>query len=264
MQLEQASLPGPVGRVTVEAQLTAPLENRQGELFAGGEHEASRQLALLIDRCSSHLGQEAVLRPKLTADPLPERAVKYVSGVRRQGSGVRNFLHSALERPLDASFPPARARSRFSRPGWSASQIQPPRASSPRRSLLGSRADRSRLVARQKRAPRLLAHRNSHRPALLALPPPDRRQMASARRVRLRIKISRRGAKTQRKGKEFGEFIPQGSFMTHNEISRIIIDTAIDIHRRLGPGLLESVYLVVLGTNLRSADCVSRRKCPFQ
>jgi protein ImuB len=113
MQLEQVSLPGPVGRVTVEARLTAPLENRQGELFVGGEHAASRQLALLIDRASSRLGQEAVLRPKLTADPLPERAVKYVSGVRvrrpgarGQGPGVRNFPHSALERPLTLYSPP--------------------------------------------------------------------------------------------------------------------------------------------------------------
>jgi GxxExxY protein len=38
--------------------------------------------------------------------------------------------------------------------------------------------------------------------------------------------------------------------MTHNEISKIIIDTAVDIHRRLGPGLLESIYLVVLAHEL--------------
>ncbi len=30
--------------------------------------------------------------------------------------------------------------------------------------------------------------------------------------------------------------------MSENEISRIIIGAAIDIHRHLGPGLLESVY----------------------
>lgn len=34
--------------------------------------------------------------------------------------------------------------------------------------------------------------------------------------------------------------------MTHNELSSIIINTAIEIHKRLGPGLLESVYLAVL------------------
>ena len=39
--------------------------------------------------------------------------------------------------------------------------------------------------------------------------------------------------------------------MTHNEIARIIIDTAMEIHRRLGPGLLESVYTVILAHELR-------------
>jgi len=91
MQLEQASLPGAVGRVRIEAKITAPLENRQGELFAGGEHEAARQFALLIDRCSSRLGPDKVLCPQLTADPLPERAVRYKRGVRGQGAGDRKF-----------------------------------------------------------------------------------------------------------------------------------------------------------------------------
>jgi protein ImuB len=90
MQLEQKPLPGPVGRVTLEARLTAPLENRQGELFAGNEREAERQYALLIDRLTSRLGAAAVLRAELTADPLPERAMRWVAGVRSQRSGARS------------------------------------------------------------------------------------------------------------------------------------------------------------------------------
>jgi len=39
--------------------------------------------------------------------------------------------------------------------------------------------------------------------------------------------------------------------MTHNEITGIIVDTAVNIHRRLGPGLLESVYRKVLAYELR-------------
>jgi GxxExxY protein len=39
--------------------------------------------------------------------------------------------------------------------------------------------------------------------------------------------------------------------MTHNEITKTTIDAAIEIHRKLGPGLLESVYLVVLAHELR-------------
>jgi len=36
-----------------------------------------------------------------------------------------------------------------------------------------------------------------------------------------------------------------------NQLTDIIIGTAIDIHRRLGPGLLESVYRIVLAHELR-------------
>jgi len=39
--------------------------------------------------------------------------------------------------------------------------------------------------------------------------------------------------------------------MTENEIGTIIIESAIQIHRNLGPGLLESVYEVVLDYELR-------------
>jgi vacuolar-type H+-ATPase catalytic subunit A/Vma1 len=35
--------------------------------------------------------------------------------------------------------------------------------------------------------------------------------------------------------------------MTENEIGTIIIDTAIAVHRELGPGLLESVYEDIFG-----------------
>ena len=38
--------------------------------------------------------------------------------------------------------------------------------------------------------------------------------------------------------------------MTENELSRIIVDSAFKIHTTLGPGLLESVYEVVLGYEL--------------
>jgi protein ImuB len=89
MQLEQTSLPGPIGRATLSALTTAPLENRQGQLFAGGQDEADRQLGLLIDRLASRLGPDAVLCPQLTSDPLPERAVSQRSGVRGQESRGR-------------------------------------------------------------------------------------------------------------------------------------------------------------------------------
>jgi GxxExxY protein len=39
--------------------------------------------------------------------------------------------------------------------------------------------------------------------------------------------------------------------MHPNEITSAAISTAIDIHRKLGPGLLESVYRVILAHELR-------------
>ena len=39
--------------------------------------------------------------------------------------------------------------------------------------------------------------------------------------------------------------------MTHNELARIVVDAALMIHRKLGPGLLESVYLAILEHELQ-------------
>ena len=41
--------------------------------------------------------------------------------------------------------------------------------------------------------------------------------------------------------------------MTENEIAKIIVDAAFQIHKRIGPGLLETVYEIVL------AHVLSRR-----
>ena len=51
--------------------------------------------------------------------------------------------------------------------------------------------------------------------------------------------------------------------MTHNEISGLIIDTAIDIHRRLGPGLLESVYREVMLFELLKRGLRAEKEVPI-
>lgn len=51
--------------------------------------------------------------------------------------------------------------------------------------------------------------------------------------------------------------------MTHNEISKIVVDAAIEIHRKLGPGLLESVYLVVLAHELRRRGLRVAKEVPI-
>jgi protein ImuB len=127
MQLELLRLPGAVSRVAVSAARTAPLVERQHELFAGGPREQGRQLAVLVDRLSSRLGQEQVVRPRPRAEAQPEaafrceplakagpspRAGRRASSARRSSSRrVPSSADSMISppialRPLRLFFPP--------------------------------------------------------------------------------------------------------------------------------------------------------------
>ena len=48
--------------------------------------------------------------------------------------------------------------------------------------------------------------------------------------------------------------------MTENEIATIIVDAAVKIHKRLGPGLLESVYETTLAYELAKRELQLRRQ----
>ena len=50
--------------------------------------------------------------------------------------------------------------------------------------------------------------------------------------------------------------------MDENEIGRIVVDSAIAIHKDLGPGLLESVYEVVLARELAERRLKVERQVP--
>ena len=50
--------------------------------------------------------------------------------------------------------------------------------------------------------------------------------------------------------------------MTENEIGTIVVETAIMIHRELGPGLLESVYEIVLAHELQARHLNIERQVP--
>lgn len=52
--------------------------------------------------------------------------------------------------------------------------------------------------------------------------------------------------------------------MTENEIGTIIVDTAIEVHRHLGPGLLESVYEAILAYELSTKGLRAERQVPIQ
>ena len=51
--------------------------------------------------------------------------------------------------------------------------------------------------------------------------------------------------------------------MTENEISKVILDSAIAVHKELGPGLLESVYEIVLAYELQQRGFRVNRQVPI-
>lgn len=51
--------------------------------------------------------------------------------------------------------------------------------------------------------------------------------------------------------------------MHENEIARIVVDVCYQIHRKLGPGLLESVYVVLLLHELRKRGLQVEREVPI-
>ena len=50
--------------------------------------------------------------------------------------------------------------------------------------------------------------------------------------------------------------------MTENEIGKVIVDSAVTVHRELGPGLLESVYEIVLAHELQQRGLSVERQVP--
>jgi len=50
--------------------------------------------------------------------------------------------------------------------------------------------------------------------------------------------------------------------MSENEIAKVVVDTSIKIHQKLGPGLLEHVYEVVLAHELRKWGWKCERQVP--
>ena len=50
--------------------------------------------------------------------------------------------------------------------------------------------------------------------------------------------------------------------MTENEIAKIVVDAAFQIHKGMGPGLLESVYEIVLAHALKKRGLKVERQVP--
>ena|SRR5258708_7715249 len=55
----------------------------------------------------------------------------------------------------------------------------------------------------------------------------------------------------------------QGNY-TENQLSKIVLDAAFKVHTKLGPGLLETVYEVVLAHELRKMGLQVQRQVPIR
>src|SRR6185437_8095649 len=78
LRLERLRLSEPIARVHLSVLATSPLEIQQQELFANENRRGDpRPLALLVDRLSSRLGPDCVLRARQWPEAQPEYAYRY-------------------------------------------------------------------------------------------------------------------------------------------------------------------------------------------
>src|SRR4051794_6320932 len=57
---------------------------------------------------------------------------------------------------------------------------------------------------------------------------------------------------------------PSPAMLTENQLSKLILDAAFKVHTKLGPGLLETVYEVVLAYELRKQGIRTERQVPIR
>jgi protein ImuB len=90
LHLETVTLADEVDRVEIRVAVVGRLGERQGELFADRWPSDPHQLALLVNRLSSRLGHEQVMRAELRASPVPERAVRFVPATQQAIKKLQN------------------------------------------------------------------------------------------------------------------------------------------------------------------------------
>lgn len=107
-QTAQRKLAEPIASLRLAVAAAAPLELQQQELFDDGSHQYDpRQTAILVDRLSSRLGRNSVVRPRLLSDAQPELAWRYEPLV---GGPKRRLATATKRRPAQrAGFSPGPA-----------------------------------------------------------------------------------------------------------------------------------------------------------
>ncbi len=98
-RLERLRLDAPLIGIRMEALEISRLEQPQQELFVGPSQDVAHQLSSLLNRLSSRLGHQAVVRPCLLPDAIPERAFQYLSVTEKGFSTATEINRQFL--PLD-------------------------------------------------------------------------------------------------------------------------------------------------------------------
>jgi protein ImuB len=101
LRLERTQLPAEVTDILIRAEELRPLGARQRLFFDDPDHTAS-ELAALIERLSSRMGENTVLRPQLASDHQPELGVDWTSGLRRPtcpAAGLSEAGYRGVESP---------------------------------------------------------------------------------------------------------------------------------------------------------------------
>lgn len=90
LHLESMRLADEVDRIELRAVVTGRLGERQRELFTDRRTSNPHQLVVLVNRLSSRLGSDRVLRAELRKSPVPERAVGWMPATERATKKLQN------------------------------------------------------------------------------------------------------------------------------------------------------------------------------
>lgn len=110
LQSERLQLAAEVITICLRVLQAGPLEYRQSQIFADDARERQReQFPALVERLSSRLGDQSVLRPRLWPDAQPEYAWRYEPWLgRKERQGDRETRRRGDRKPcppLDSSSP---------------------------------------------------------------------------------------------------------------------------------------------------------------
>jgi protein ImuB len=115
LKLERIAIPKRICTVQMEASVIAPLQTRQQSLFSETQDSAdtNRAVRSLIERLSARLGEDAVVRPHLLPEAIPEQAVGFSSlagAASGQKPPANEVALATTTRPLVLLSPPEPVR----------------------------------------------------------------------------------------------------------------------------------------------------------